>query len=401
MTNTNYTVRVEYSHSVAPGSFEFKTFFNRFFNNMQRLVGLDMLGRKFFDRHQAAEFNQLGLEIWPGFSTSVIASPSGLLLQIDIAHRILRTNTVLDLIHQEMSRAQGSGRAQEAIVKALKQQVVLTRYNNKTYKITDVDFNMNPGMTFESRQGQPQSYVQYYANKWQQNITDLQQPLLKTKLAWSESDVYLVPSLCYLTGLTDEQVGDFQLMKTISAHTKKTPVAKMQTYQNLVTLFQTKQASREYTNDWGITVNANPVNVKARVLPVPNMQQGEQTIYVPDAGGSFDRQCQTKMYTQPKDGLKKWAVWYLQSEAQAYNNFRDTFVAVGATFNFPFAAPATFPMTSKNPEEWEASLRQVLSPDVEFVVLILPKIGRERKSNMYPPLKKLLTEELPVPSQVV
>jgi hypothetical protein len=50
-----------------------------------------MLGRKFFDSSRAERIEEYGLEVWPGYATSVIIVPNNMLLQVDIAHRILRT----------------------------------------------------------------------------------------------------------------------------------------------------------------------------------------------------------------------------------------------------------------------------------------------------------------------
>lgn len=39
--------------------------------------------------------------------------------------------------------------------------VVLTDYNNKFYRIDDVDFSQTPSSTFETRNG-PQNFLDYY-----------------------------------------------------------------------------------------------------------------------------------------------------------------------------------------------------------------------------------------------
>ena len=47
------------------------------------------------------------------------------------------------------------------IVKELVGSRVITRYNNKTYKIDDISFDSTPQTTFERREGAI-SYTQYY-----------------------------------------------------------------------------------------------------------------------------------------------------------------------------------------------------------------------------------------------
>lgn len=52
-------------------------------------------------------------------------------------------------------------RKRDMQIKSLIGQSIITRYNNKTYRIDDIDFAMNPMSTFD-RNGTPITYVQYY-----------------------------------------------------------------------------------------------------------------------------------------------------------------------------------------------------------------------------------------------
>lgn len=54
---------------------------------------------------------------------------------------------------------------------------VLTRYNNKTYRIDDIVFEQNPLSTFNCR-GEIISYVDYYKKHYDIVIQDRGQPLL-------------------------------------------------------------------------------------------------------------------------------------------------------------------------------------------------------------------------------
>ena len=53
----------------------------------------------------------------------------------------------------------------------------MSRYNNKTYRIDDIDWDKNPQSTFSTRSGEV-SFIQYYENAYNKKITDLEQPLL-------------------------------------------------------------------------------------------------------------------------------------------------------------------------------------------------------------------------------
>ena len=59
-----------------------------------------MLGRRFFNEKWKSMLPQHGVEVWPGYATSVAWYQSGLLLQIDTSSRVLRTTTLLDSINE-------------------------------------------------------------------------------------------------------------------------------------------------------------------------------------------------------------------------------------------------------------------------------------------------------------
>lgn len=93
--------------------------------------------------------------------------------------------------------------------------VVLTDYNNKTYRIDDVDFGASPSDTFETKAG-PISFVEYYRTKYHLTIRNPTQPMLITKSTerqrrgGQEEIISLIPELCRPTGLTDQQRNNFQ-----------------------------------------------------------------------------------------------------------------------------------------------------------------------------------------------
>ena len=73
-----------------------------------------------------------------------------------------RTETALDLI-RALPRTENF---RDTVVKALLKTVVLTRYNNKTYIVDDIDFTMNPLSTFRLTKADREiSYIDYYRDE--------------------------------------------------------------------------------------------------------------------------------------------------------------------------------------------------------------------------------------------
>ena len=74
------------------------------------------------------------------------------------------------------------------------------------------------------------SFLKYYKEHHQVDITDLTQPMLLSRVKPRRGDliqeaklVALVPELCYITGLTDEERNNFTVMKDMGEHTRLTP----------------------------------------------------------------------------------------------------------------------------------------------------------------------------------
>lgn len=91
-------------------------------------------------------------------------------------------------------------------------KVVMTHYNKKTYRIDDIDFEKNPRSTFHLRkEDRDITYLEYHVNRYQVQVRNESQPLLVSRPSrrdmnrGDDQPIYLIPELCGMTGLTDDQ----------------------------------------------------------------------------------------------------------------------------------------------------------------------------------------------------
>ena len=53
--------------------------------------------------------------------------------------------------------------------------------------------------------------------------------------------IYLVPELCFMTGLSDEQRANFQLMKALGEHTRQDPKTLVKFHERMASTPEIKQ----------------------------------------------------------------------------------------------------------------------------------------------------------------
>lgn len=101
---------------------------------------------------------EFSLELWPGYETSIRQHERDILLSTEIAHKVMRTETVYDIL---VRSSQNPARHQDEFRMNVLGLIVLTDYNNKTYRINDVDFTKTPLATFSCK-GRDVSFTEYY-----------------------------------------------------------------------------------------------------------------------------------------------------------------------------------------------------------------------------------------------
>ena len=86
------------------------------------------------------------------------------------------------------------------------------RYNNTTYRIDGIEWDKNPNTEFDKKTGEKISLAKYYSEKYGKDIRDPRQPLIisvpplkEQREKGNTGPIYLVPELCNITGLSEEQ----------------------------------------------------------------------------------------------------------------------------------------------------------------------------------------------------
>lgn len=118
------------------------------------------------------------MELWPGYETSIRQHEKDILLGTEITHKVMRTETIYDIMRR---CSHNPARHQDEVRVNVLDLIVLTDYNNRTYRINDVDFGQTPKSTFSCK-GRDISFVEYYLTVSLIFTTDIHRRLISTNI---------------------------------------------------------------------------------------------------------------------------------------------------------------------------------------------------------------------------
>lgn len=204
------------------------------------------------------------MELWPGYVTSIRQHEKDVLLCAEISYKVLRTETVYDLFRNSRSTAE--------MTNAVVGSIIITDYNNTTYRVDRIETTMTPKSTFQKK-GEAISYMDYYKTRYNIIIRDQDQPLLVSKAkarqvrGGSPEEFFLIPELCRLTGITDQQRANFHLMKAMSEHTRVDPRNRQERLRDFNNRLHASEDSKRAFNEFGLELDKTLVTVQGRQIP--------------------------------------------------------------------------------------------------------------------------------------
>jgi aubergine-like protein len=211
-------------------------------NSCLKLYGMKQIDRNFFDTRNKIQIEEYNLELINGFATSIASYENRLLLCAEIMNKILHKRTVHDIMNENFQR-EGPDRFREKCMADLIGKVVMTKYNDKTYKVNDINWDVSPRDSFLGSNNEEITFMDYYKKQYQINIRDNQQPMLsilpsaKDKRRGQTKPMLLVPELCIVTGVNEQMRTDFRFKKAVEARSKSGPADRCGRLSNFVNAF--------------------------------------------------------------------------------------------------------------------------------------------------------------------
>ena len=143
---TVYEVTIRAVGEVLPTDYHYIQLMNILLRQAMGNMKLAQVGRNFFDPQAKIVINEYKLELWPGYVTSIRQHENDLMMCVELSTKILRKDSAYDQMKSLMSKG-ADGR--QAVTRLLLGVNVITKYNNRTYRIDDISWTECPSMVFD------------------------------------------------------------------------------------------------------------------------------------------------------------------------------------------------------------------------------------------------------------
>ncbi|KAJ6642570.1 Protein argonaute-3 [Pseudolycoriella hygida] len=375
-----------------------KQLYNLLFDKVMKKLEYVRYGRKKFDPTAPKIIPQHKLEVWPGYVTSVEEYEDGVMLNLDVSHRLLCQSTVLELLTKIFISDKENLR--QLALSALLGSVILTRYNNRTYRIDDIDWNSSPTNTFLMNNREI-SYIEYYKSQYGIEIVDASQPLLisreERRVAGKDEKetitFCLIPEICYLTGITDALRSDKKVMRDIATITRVTPEQRMFAYRKFCNNVNNSPDAKQILHNWGLSLG-EPRKLLGRQL-------NNETIFFGNGQcvadrGDFNKYVNTHNMLNVID-LKSWLVLNTNKDKNVTRSFIELMERNARPMGMNVCPPRVITLTDDKPESYVQALRKCINSSLQIIVTICPT----NRDDRYAAIKKICCAELPIPTQVI
>lgn len=393
LTSGDIKVEIVQTAKINPTDEMAKNVLGRIIKMLQERVKLKKIGRKLFDPSMAVNVDQL--EVWPGYSTALITSANLCLLNIDSVNKVITNIGLLDVMNKV--RQQSSSNLEDALNVELVGKSVMTTYNRRIYRIDSVMMNKTSSDSFTQDDGTSITFAQYYQNKYKVAVNP-NQPLLRHVDKKTQKEILLIPQLCVMTGLNDQQRADRGLMTRMDEIIKPPAGEKLKKSQNLIKTLQTQDLTKKMIDDWKMQIALNPMTIEGERLQTGQMLFGENIKIDVESCQNLDRDSQQKMFITKQ--MNKVVIFYGKLNGNEHTTFLQLFQAVTTQYGVKMSGLESVEIQDmRNFNEIKNIAQQKLTPQVSLCIWILP--GRKNAGTNYENIKRHLINFLPVPSQMI
>ncbi|KAK5871678.1 hypothetical protein PBY51_004543 [Eleginops maclovinus] len=402
--NEDIQIKVLMTKILPPNSTMCLPFYNVVLRRSMKIIGMKLVGRNHYKPEGAIILGKHRLQIWPGYSTSVKHSDGGLYLNVDVSHKVLRTDSVLNIMN--MLYQQSKENFQDECTKEFVGKIVITRYNNRTYRVDRIEWDKSPKDTFTLMDGTETTFVEYYSKNYGITIKEMDQPLLlnrpkeRAKPGGKQiitGEVLLVPELCFMTGIPEKMKKDFRAMKDLTMHINVSAEQHTHAIKQLLKSLTSNPESEKELSRWGLNLDSNIFMAQGRVLPMETIcLQSSSFTCGSDVSWSREIGRDPSISSIP---MNIWGIFYPCRCAEKAEELVSTFNKVAGPIGLRLARPIHVALRDDRTESYVKAIHSQITsePNMQLVVCII--VGN--REDLYSAIKKLCCVRSPIPSQAI
>uniref|UniRef100_A0A7N6AL22 Piwi-like protein 2 n=1 Tax=Anabas testudineus TaxID=64144 RepID=A0A7N6AL22_ANATE len=402
--NEEIQIKIQMTKILPPNSDLCIPFYNVVLRRVMKIIGLKLVGRNHYDPESAVILGKHRLQVWPGYSTCVKRTDGGLYLCVDVSHKVLRNDSVLDVMNTLYQQSKEN--FQDECTKELIGSIVITRYNNRTYRIDAIEWNKAPKDTFTLMNGTKTTFADYYSKNYGITINEMDQPLLihrpkeRSKPGGKQTisgEILLVPELSFMTGIPEKMRKDFRAMKDLTMHINVSSEQHTHSIKQLIKNIGANPESLKELSSWGLEIGSDILMIKGRALPLETICL-QASSFTTSADVSWSREIvrEASISSIP---LNIWAIFYPRRCADQAEELVSTFNKVAGPIGVRLERPIRVELRDDRTETYVKSIHSQLTsePNMQLVVCIM--VGN--RDDLYSVIKKLCCVKSPIPSQAI
>ncbi|KAL7676115.1 hypothetical protein ACOME3_002372 [Neoechinorhynchus agilis] len=385
---SKYKIKLQPTGETVPGTEPFLAILGLVLRGRLNQIGFRMIQKNLFDMSPETCKTIEGFQIYPGVKASILPRKEGhLMLCIDRINKIVNQNSVASALRYfDLNTEVGRKGAKDHLVSSS----VMTSYNNRFYRVTDIDFDCDATSKFLTDDNHHINFIDYYRDRYHLEVHQPRLPLLMARIRGKDGekkDIRLIPEFCQIAGLDKAPPAEkAKMMQIVSKET--IPQFRMRYIGEVLHRLTSVDRSAHFP----LSISKKPEHVEGRYLIEP--QPG-------DPGGHcrFEwRDMGRKMLFRIRL-LNRWLV--LVPEQYRVDNFLSCLRSVMAALGTYGADPLirTYRVRGENAI---GSVQNVLqstgAASAEMVVVLM---SNQCKKNFYPILKNTLSFSYGVPSQFI
>ncbi|KAK2093800.1 Piwi-like protein 2 [Saguinus oedipus] len=397
------SIKIQMTKILEPSSDLCIPFYNVVFRRAMKLLDMKLVGRNFYDPTSAVVLQQHRLQIWPGYAASIRRTDGGLFLLADVSHKVIRNDSVLDVMHAFYQ--QNKEHFQDECTKLLVGNIIITRYNNRTYRIDDVDWNKTPKDSFTMSDGKEITFLEYYSKNYGITVKEEDQPLLIHRPSERQNnhgmllkgEILLLPELSFMTGIPEKMKKDFRAMKDLTQQINLSPKQHHSALECLLQRIAKNETASNELMRWGLCLQNDVHKIEGRLLPMERINL-KNTSFITSQELNWVKEVtrDPSILTIP---MHFWALFYPKRAMDQARELVNMLEKIAGPIGMRMSPPAWVELKDDRIETYVRTIQSMLGAEGKIQMVVCIIMGT--RDDLYGAIKKLCCVQSPVPSQVI